>query len=592
MPPFRLSRWDPVLVAACGGFVLLWWNRYLSPTVGGGHEVFVGREFWAGRLPYRDFYYAAPPAYALWCAAVVGVVGPFAIAFWAAAAVLRVAAAWVLYRWLLRVGPPPAAAAATLAAFVGSCADITDYVAWYNYYPAVWATLIGFCLSKRLEVPGRRGGVWVVAAGGLLGVNFLTKQTAGAGVGLAAVAAAGYALWRARGPRAAVLDVAGMVGAAAVPCAAVLGWLWAVGAFPAYLDQVYLSGPASKGGLLGSLARPFALTWELDGLRAAAVAAAGVVGVVTAARPGRGWAAPVAVAVVAGAALLLVTGGYPKILLDDPRGPVDVAIYAAILGSAGVLAGAFAASVGRPGPVPVGVLHRGLMGAVAVSLAYSLGMSWPAFEPMLVPGLGVCSAVGLGNTGLVLPGVRARFLVAGCCLAVAVAGAARKVMLPSAWGLWSEPPIYYGTTEPAAPALWGFRVSPTTAHFFDRVTAVLADRTEPGDTVFAYPNLPVVYALTDRRPATRCVMHWIDICPDAVAEADAGVIRAAPPKVIVYLAQPDEDLRFNELVYRAGRPSGQRVMVAAIESLLPGYDAVETFGPPSAQVPITVYVRR
>ena len=275
--------------------------------------------------------------------------------------------------------------------------------------------------------------------------------------------------------------------------------------------------------------------------------------------------------------------------LHDTRAPLIAAIYASSFGCVWMTVRAFGDSVRRTTPA---VLHRGVMGSTAVGLAYALSMSWPACEPMLVPGLGIVLAVGLGLPGVAGPRVRLRTALLGVCLILTAAGGLRKVFVPSTWGGWTEPPVFAGTVEPASPKLAGFRLSPGTAEFYDRVLGVIAERSGPDDTLLTYPNLAGLYGLADRRPAAFCLTHWIDVCPDYVAEADAARVVANPPKVIVLLEQPEADVAFNEEVFRGGRPSGQRALRAAIDGLLPGYERVAEFGPPRAQYPIRVYVRR
>ncbi len=69
--------------------------------------------------------------------------------------------------------------------------------------------------------------------------------------------------------------------------------------------------------------------------------------------------------------------------------------------------------------------------------------------------------------------------------------------------------------------------------------------------------MPIFYALSERRPATRSLAHWIDVCPDNVALADAERIREKPPAVIVAMEIPDEQMKSDERMFRGGQPGGQ-----------------------------------
>jgi hypothetical protein len=85
-------------------------------------------------------------------------------------------------------------------------------------------------------------------------------------------------------------------------------------------------------------------------------------------------------------------------------------------------------------------------------------------------------------------------------------------------------------------------------------------------------------------------MHWFDIVPDALAREEAKRIQAHPPAVILFVDIPEEIIQVKEISYRGGRRSGQRDMIAAIQSL-PGYRIIETVPIPHIGYPLKIYAR-
>jgi len=570
----------------------MWWNRYLSPTV--GNELFIAQEFAHDRLPYRDYYYAVPPGFVLWSLAVTAVAGPHLIAFWLIGAIFRVAAMWVLYRWLLRVSQPWSATLAVITVCVTSAGDIADFVGWYNYQPFIWAIFAGFCLSKGLEAKSSRHHGWVVLAGLLLGLNLLTKQTTGVIVGCVAGAAATYASWKLHGWRRARLDAAELAVMAILPYALALGWLWQHDALAAHFDQVYVKGPSSKGGLVSSLLRPILLTILMHGTRMAALCAIAILSLVGAiwasaqkqAKGMPGLNLPSTLLFLCMLLMALFVGSWDF----DSRFPMIVAIYTGMIGCLWVTFQAWQEA--QRTPATAALMHRGLLGAIGFSASFAMSMSWPAFEPMLLPALAVCLALAFELPLPEAPRHQLRAVLFVTCLLLIVVGSWRKQHWPCTWGEWIEPPVFTATEEPETAGLEGFRLSPYTANFYDRVTQAIRAHSNADDHIFIYPHMPMLYGLADRRPTPFCPMHWMDVCPDYIAIEDARRILAEPPRVIVAMEFDDAIYEQGEILFRDGKRSGQRELVAAINQLLPRYVVVESFKAPGTNLPIKVWVRK
>jgi len=74
--------------------------------------------------------------------------------------------------------------------------------------------------------------------------------------------------------------------------------------------------------------------------------------------------------------------------------------------------------------------------------------------------------------------------------------------------------------------------------FLDETVSVVAKQTGPGDTIFTYPEMGLLYPLTGRQPPTWAGSHNIDVINDAFARDEAEKLKRARPAVIVYYVSP------------------------------------------------------
>jgi hypothetical protein len=254
-----------------------------------------------------------------------------------------------------------------------------------------------------------------------------------------------------------------------------------------------------------------------------------------------------------------------------------------------VLAALHLHSLRTPNADPVGRAHVAL-GVLSFGIGYCFAVSWPLFENIAFPGLAVVVAALLERPPSPF---RRRWVGALMVLAVASMGFAvyRKFTSPHSWGLWVEPPIYDTRGRFEHPALAGMRISDVSSALYALVSKIAQEKTKPGDRIFVYPNMPILYAIADRRPVTFSLAHWVDICPDFLGQEDAARLRANPPKLMILR---DDSILFvanEERLYRGGRRSSVRDIVKAFEDLAPLYDRVAVFESSSAER-IVFLVRR
>jgi hypothetical protein len=570
-----VSRLGTILVVgAFLAFCLVWWNRSLNPTIAG--DLFIAFAHRHGWIPYRDFYSAAPPGMFLLGIAIPALFGDHLIAFWAFGLVLRALSVGVLYVWLRRQFHPVVAAAAVLAGAIVSCGDITDYPYFYHHVAFAFATFGAAALAKSLD---RRDARWAFAAGLLLALNSLIKQTTGIFITAAVVAWAAVALWRSRERRALGRLFAAGVAGFALPWALTLAWLRRAGVLGAFVDTVFLSGTAAKGTPGATLLRPIVLTASRPDLRAPALVAIAILALaLVLPRLPLERAKPfLAVAAVVGAAFAALFG----LLGPDSRLLALAGCYLALIGNLAVVVRRFVRRPSRRGT------QIGLLAALGFGSAYSLSISWPAFEVMVFPGLPLLIALAISAGGRARSVVRP--LVVAACVAAVIATSAHKAVHPGGFGAWEEPPIATADTQPSLPELAGFILNRGTADFYDVTTALIREHSRPDERIFVYPIFPEFYALAERLPATFAIAHLLDICPDPIAAADGARLLASPPAVMVVQRLTEPFYVNSEAMFRGGRRSGQREIQHALATLAPRYRVVGSARAPGTGVPIEVW---
>jgi hypothetical protein len=134
-------------------------------------------------------------------------------------------------------------------------------------------------------------------------------------------------------------------------------------------------------------------------------------------------------------------------------------------------------------------------------------------------------------------------------------------------------------------------LAPNTVDFVDSTVRIIQENSTPQDTIFIYPELGIFYGLSERRFATFSASHNLDTVPDAFAREEAQRLLRAQPAVLIYGPKSEQLLQADEQTWRQGKPSGQRDIVAAVETLAREYKLVRTFRLYPLGEPVYVFVR-
>jgi hypothetical protein len=226
-----------------------------------------------------------------------------------------------------------------------------------------------------------------------------------------------------------------------------------------------------------------------------------------------------------------------------------------------------------------------ILATVGWCVAATLSLSWPAFEAMTLPGLGLLLAAAVD-------GVRKGRPVLYALLAITVFFQVReKLDLPFSFDHQEEPSVRFATASSTLPALRGMRLPADTVHLLEETTLTMQTHASASETVFTYPEMGIFYSLSGRNPPTWAGSHNIDVVADSFAREEAVRLLRARPPVILYARPTLDQLQEEEATWRHGAPSGQRDIIAALDCLVSQDRLVDTFQLTSGDNPIRLYVR-
>jgi hypothetical protein len=585
----------PALAGLTLLFLLSFFNRFAGLRSGDG-EYAGGMALLNGILPYRDYFTTGPPLNAIKSALLLKAFGGALIVSRIAGVLERLLIALVLLRWLVQLFRPWHALAASVVTMVVSTGDPTDPIASYNHDAILFAMIAGLAASLALEggAPGgdsqRRTISLAMVSGASAALSLLTKQTVGLGAVVCVGLAGAVLLAKLDGLRRAGVWCAGFAAGCAAPLAATALWLWRTHVLGAFIQMLFVTGPAAKAGHVGDfLVREFVVA-QINWKRLVA----GGLGLALSWRAiQRGLAArdpkPVAqrekaMWVAAGAAVIIAAEALAYTRLPVVRNFSKCAVYYVLIGLTVWLASQmvwlFRAGLTRRTAQEI------LFAAVAWSIAVTLSLSWPAFEPMTLPGLGFLLAATLDGAR-----DRWRWFPLLVMAAMVFLQVREKLDGPFGFGHQNEAAVRFANAASVEPQLRGMRLPAPMVKFLDDTVSLVAAQTRPGDTIFTYPEIGLLYPLTGRRAPTWATSHNIDVINDAFAREEAERLTRARPAVIVYYRLPEETLLQDEREWRRGARSGQRDLIAAVEGLVQGYRLAGTYVVAPGDPPIEVYIR-
>jgi hypothetical protein len=572
----------------------LFFNRFAGLRSGSG-EFTTGMAMLHGQLPYRDYFSATPPLNTLKSALILHLFGPLLIVSRAAGAIERVLIALLLFRWLSSLFAARFAFAASLVTIIVSSGDMVDPVASYNHDAILWAMLSGFAASRSLvdAAPLRRFVAWSAASGLFAGLCLATKQTVGLGAVVVVPTVVAVLLWNGAGWRRAAVWLSAFACGVATPILCLGLWLARLHLWMIFLNMAFLQGPAAKGGH----ASAFLLRDLLVAVSNWYLVLIALVGCLLIWRP----------------ALRSQARTVPDLPATETPDVLRLGLaFAVSILLAWLLAQTAVGAVHNASKIPVYMVflliplwllrsasvaarHRltpreqqfALFAAVSFSSAFFLSLSWPAFEAMALPGFGLLAAAALDGSGR-----RAQRAIYAVLAIFVFLQTAEKLDLPFGFNGLDEDPVRLAVQPSTIPQLRGLRLAPGMNTFLDGTLQTIKRHTEPGDTIFTYPEMGLFYELSGRTYPTLSGSHNVDVVNDTFAREEAERILARRPAVVIYLKPTADDLRQQDYIWRFGKPSGQHVLISAIDQLTRDYTVAGVYPVGQDGRQITVFYRR
>ncbi|MBN2098781.1 MAG: hypothetical protein JW753_04200 [Dehalococcoidia bacterium] len=573
---------------------ILFFNRYL-PLTEGWFSVYANYML-DGSIPYRDFHFFLPPLYPGIMAAFTYVFGASFIALRVFGVVITLSITLVLFLLYLRLFPAYIACIVTIVSVVYYESNSTFI--GYNFLNMLhlFALLGTFLICKYYDYndhswkswEGRKASAFLLSAGCLFALALLIKQSDGLFALMFSFVAVALAAYAKEGLRNGLRSIAVYSLGILIPVLALLIWLTSNGVLGSFWDQVVTGASSSKGGLTAILFNWIPRLFTRANVGGLAVAVLIVIALRIYCFP-EGFAlgrlgdrslcmhSPDRTKIKSAVLFLAILAIFTLCILL-PFWSVDLShdfwdnhflnfIYYRVLLIAGFTGSMLLFCV---------FLYKTIRERKASHLdaflisTVSLGILWGTSTSAGIGDMGMIVAVGLLLGCLLIIPARlhlTKIALTILCAFLVLFMASHKYIEPYYWWGLHQPDIRTTSTRLKPRYLQGFVVSEETARIFTEVTSIVERDTQPGDSIYAFPNIPIFYLLTERYPDTFGVVSWFDVEPDRLAADDAQRIRESPPKIIISLDVPEYVWQAHEDMFRSGEISGQRMIKDSIDYL-------------------------
>lgn len=115
----------------------------------------------------------------------------------------------------------------------------------------------------------------------------------------------------------------------------------------------------------------------------------------------------------------------------------------------------------------------------------------------------------------------------------------RKTVVPYYWWGLTQAPLAQHIETVDVPLLKGIKVSETDKTVFEEVYKSVMMNTGEEDKILTFPHCPVFYTITNRHSDTHSKVQWFDVSSKGSIYSDIEVLRADPPKAVIYVEVPE-----------------------------------------------------
>ena len=142
----------------------------------------------------------------------------------------------------------------------------------------------------------------------------------------------------------------------------------------------------------------------------------------------------------------------------------------------------------------------------------------------------------------------------------------KKFSVPYTWWGVQEPDIRIERAYSDVKILRGLKLSKISSDRFSSINSILKNYGS-GNSIFAFPNIALMYLLADNLPKSKVIIPWFDFLPDRRASEESVRILKNNPDVIINLILPEIAWSTHERLFRNSNRLGQRDIHDAINIL-------------------------
>jgi hypothetical protein len=589
-----------------------WWNRYMALHAGDGYFA-LGLWYLDGLMPYRDYFGCTCPLSIFVDAGVIATFGKF---YWTTRALgvfERVSMAAVIYLWLRRLFPPGQSALAAIVTTIAGSGSFTDPLDAFHQRSELYAIAAGCALGYALEAKDKMFLLLSATSGFFVALCLCTKQSVGGLAALITPTVAGLSILNGKPKDLRRLSV--FFGCYSVAFVLIVGalllWLAKLGVLQSFFYQVFVQGPSAKAshpmdfvirfGLLIQQYLPCFIValclmpWVLlklfssaSGSQSEPLVGSENTGIAKfSTDSSQLWIVSIlsVLSVSAGILLAFSTPALDKLTVPMVLVACAFKIVAIFCIASTTLYCFFYLYLWATGTASNRHTQFFVFSAVSFGTMLSSSLSFPLTNEALLPALGLVVAATLGQVGK-----WKKVVVYGSWALLILGSTYLKCTVPFGFENIFEQAASQSNTVSAQSALKGMILPKEIVEFLDGTVDIINKNARPDDTIFTYPEIEILHVLSNRKFPTFSPMHIMDITSDKFGVEEAARILEKKPAVLVYIRDP-EQLRMQEEGWRFGKPSGNRAIVAACETLAKEYALARTFRIGVYKKDVMVFVR-
>lgn len=567
---------------------LLFFNKYF-PLSEGWFSVFAVYML-DGAVPYRDFHFFLPPAYPLILSGFIRIFGADFIYLRIFGIFIILSMTTVLFFLFSRLFPVYIVCLVTIISIMYYQSNVAHIPYDYLHFLITFALLGTYFICKYFEADdclsqsksGRNATIYLFFAGFLGALAFLTKQSNGFFVPVFSLLAITVCSYPKGDIRHTLKSIAIYSIGVLIPISIVLIWLLSKGAFFPFFEQVFKGASQSKGSLAAILFAWIPRLFTLDSVIVLILVFLAIKAMLYRSflldkmgdlekkeysfPPSKTLLLFWVIFVLSILSIFLPFWNEDLSLKLSHTFFLNWIYYRALIISSStatfILVFVYLFKIAKE--------RNKLYFDIFIISTASLGLICGTGTSGAVGDAGLILAVGLVFGYLLL--VRSYFnlgkaVVLTICVFFMLFLASKKFIEPYKWWSLAEPDVRTATQPVKLKYLRGFLLSKETVKVYSEVISIVEKFTRPGDSIYTFPNIPVFYLLTNRRPDTFSILNWFDVLPDNLAIDEAKHILESPPKVIIWLDVPDFVWITHESLFRGGRLSGQRKIAMAVKEL-------------------------